>query len=103
MGGTRQKFFTCLPPARILHPPKYVKARNVPADRCMSVILSDLDRDLLGGRHGPAASFAMTLLVRFAEAIGASKFVLRGGLCRGSASGQGNTTISTQLGFLPIA
>ena len=41
----------------------------------MSVVLSDLDRDLLGGRHGAAASFAMTLLVRFAEAVGASRFI----------------------------
>jgi len=41
----------------------------------MSLTLSDLDKDLLGGRHGPSASFAMRLLVRFAEAVGASKFI----------------------------
>jgi predicted aconitase len=41
----------------------------------MSLTLSDFDKDLLGGRHGPSASFAMTLLVRFAEAVGASKFI----------------------------
>jgi predicted aconitase len=41
----------------------------------MSLTLSDLDKNLLGGRHGPAAQFAMTLLVRFAEAVGASKFI----------------------------
>ena len=41
----------------------------------MSVVFADLDSDLLGGRHGPAAQFAMTLLVRFAEAVGASKFI----------------------------
>jgi len=41
----------------------------------MSLTFSDLDKDLLGGRHGPSASFAMRLLVRFAEAVGASKFI----------------------------
>src|SRR5215211_8656941 len=41
----------------------------------MSIVFADLDSDLLGGRHGPAASFAMTLLVRFAEAVGASRFI----------------------------
>ena len=41
----------------------------------MSIVFADLDSDLLGGRHGPAAQFAMTLLVRFAEAVGASKFI----------------------------
>ena len=41
----------------------------------MTVVLSDLDSDLLAGRHGPAVSFAMTLLVRFAEAVGASRFI----------------------------
>ena len=44
-------------------------------DSKMSLTLSDLDKDLLGGRHGPSASFAMRLLVRFAEAVGASKFI----------------------------
>jgi len=41
----------------------------------MSIVFANLDSDLLGGRHGPAAQFAMTLLVRFAEAVGASKFI----------------------------
>jgi predicted aconitase len=41
----------------------------------MRVTYSDLDRDLLGGAHGAAASFAMRLLARFAEAVGASKFI----------------------------
>src|SRR5215211_6014289 len=41
----------------------------------MSIVFADLDSDLLGGRHGPAVSFAMTLLVRFAEAVGASRFI----------------------------
>ncbi len=37
----------------------------------MQVELSDFDRDLLGGAHGGGAAFAMRLLTRFAEAVGA--------------------------------
>lgn len=37
--------------------------------------LSDLDRELLGGAHGEAARFAMRLLRRFAEAVGATRFL----------------------------
>lgn len=37
--------------------------------------LSPIDHDLLGGVHGGAAAFAMRLLVRFAEAVGAPRFV----------------------------
>lgn len=41
----------------------------------MAVTLSDLDRDLLAGAHGPAAAFAMRLMVRFADAVGAERFI----------------------------
>lgn len=41
----------------------------------MAVTLSDLDRDLLSGAHGPAAAFAMRLMVRFADAVGADRFI----------------------------
>lgn len=40
----------------------------------MSIVLDDIDRDLLGGAHGAAARFAMDLLRRFAEAVGAESF-----------------------------
>jgi predicted aconitase len=41
----------------------------------MSLHLSPVDRELLDGTHGEAARFAMSLLVRFAEAAGAERFV----------------------------
>ena len=41
----------------------------------MTVSLSALDSELLAGRKGPAAAFAMRLLVRFAEAVGAVRFL----------------------------
>ncbi len=41
----------------------------------MSLALSPLDRELLGGAHGGAAAFAMRLLARFAEAVGAPRFI----------------------------
>jgi predicted aconitase len=41
----------------------------------MAVALSDLDKALLGGAFGQAPSFAMRLLARFAEAVGASQFI----------------------------
>jgi predicted aconitase len=41
----------------------------------MSLDLSALDRELLGGAHGPGASFAMRLLRRFAEAVDARAFI----------------------------
>ena len=41
----------------------------------MSLDLSPLDRELLNGGHGGAAAFAMGLLARFAEAVGASRFI----------------------------
>jgi predicted aconitase len=41
----------------------------------MSLFLSPADRELLDGAHGPAARFAMHLLARFAEAVGAERFV----------------------------
>jgi predicted aconitase len=41
----------------------------------MALHLSHLDRDLLDGTHGPAARFAMGLLVRFAEAVGAERLI----------------------------
>lgn len=37
----------------------------------MALDLAPLDRELLSGAHGPGASFAMRLLARFAEAVGA--------------------------------
>jgi len=37
--------------------------------------LSPLDRELIDGAHGGAAAFAMRLLVRFAEAVGAQGFL----------------------------
>ncbi|WP_410572475.1 aconitase X, partial [Bacillus sp. SIMBA_031] len=40
-----------------------------------SLQLSPDDKALLDGRHGEAAAFAMRLLVRFAEAVGATKLV----------------------------
>jgi predicted aconitase len=41
----------------------------------MSLDLSLLDRELLGGAHGGGAAFAMQLLTRFAEAVGAPRFL----------------------------
>ncbi|MFZ0605870.1 MAG: aconitase X catalytic domain-containing protein [Roseiarcus sp.] len=41
----------------------------------MSLHLSPLDRELLGGAHGEGAAFAMRLLQRFAEAVGAPAFL----------------------------
>src|SRR5271155_2595374 len=41
----------------------------------MSLDLSPLDRELLGGAHGAGAAFAMRLLTRFAEAVGAPRFL----------------------------
>jgi len=41
----------------------------------MALTLSDLDRQHLDGGSGEAARFAMRLLVRFAEAIGAERFI----------------------------
>src|SRR5829696_499087 len=41
----------------------------------MPISLSDLDHDHLGGASGQAARFAMSLLVRFAEAVGAERFI----------------------------
>ena len=36
---------------------------------------SPLDSELLGGAHGASAAFAMRLLARFAEAVGAPRFI----------------------------
>ena len=41
----------------------------------MSLDLSPLDRELLGGVHGGGAAFAMRLLARFAEAVDARAFL----------------------------
>ncbi|ASY70517.1 aconitase X [Sinorhizobium fredii] len=41
----------------------------------MPVALSTFDRSLLSGEQGEAAAFAMRLLVRFAEAVGAERFI----------------------------
>src|SRR3712207_4713002 len=41
----------------------------------MALALSSVDRELLGGGQGEAARFAMRLLVRFAEAVGAERFI----------------------------
>ena len=41
----------------------------------MSLTLSPFDRALLDGTHGPAAAFAMKLLVRFAEAVDAPRLI----------------------------
>src|SRR5208282_6756748 len=41
----------------------------------MSLDLSPLDRELLSGAHGGGAAFAMRLLARFAEAVGALGFI----------------------------
>ncbi|AUX77425.1 MULTISPECIES: aconitase X [Sinorhizobium] len=41
----------------------------------MSIALSSVDESLLSGEQGGAAAFAMRLLVRFAEAVGAERFV----------------------------
>jgi predicted aconitase len=41
----------------------------------MSIDLSPLDRELLAGAHGGGAAFAMRLLARFAEAVGARRFI----------------------------
>jgi predicted aconitase len=37
--------------------------------------LESIDRDLLDGRFGPAAARAMSLLVRYGSAIGATRFI----------------------------
>ena len=41
----------------------------------MTLELSDLDRELAGGAHGAAAAFAMRLLIRFADAVAARRFI----------------------------
>jgi predicted aconitase len=41
----------------------------------MSLELLPLDRELIAGAHGPSAAFAMRLLTRFAEAVGARRFI----------------------------
>ncbi len=41
----------------------------------MAVELTDFDRKLLDGAHGGAAAFAMRLLLRFAEAVAAERFL----------------------------
>ncbi|MBV9287214.1 MAG: DUF521 domain-containing protein, partial [Hyphomicrobiales bacterium] len=41
----------------------------------MTVELSALDSGLLAGREGPAAAFAMRLLLRFAQAVGAPRLL----------------------------
>src|SRR5512140_3484430 len=41
----------------------------------MALELSALDRELLSGAHGKGAAFAMRLLARFAEAMGARRFI----------------------------
>ena len=41
----------------------------------MPLELSPLDRKLLAGEHGGGAAFAMRLLMRFAEAIDARRFI----------------------------
>jgi len=43
--------------------------------RSLPLVLSDLDQKLLSGAYGGAAAFAMRLLVRFAEAVGAPRFL----------------------------
>src|SRR5215471_8093818 len=40
-----------------------------------SMELTELDRELLSGQHGQAAAFAMDILVRFAEAVGAPRLL----------------------------
>ena len=39
------------------------------------ITLAEIDRALLAGDHGPAAAFAMQLLVRYGEALGAESFI----------------------------
>src|SRR5271156_397952 len=41
----------------------------------MPIELTDFDHALLAGEHGDAAAFAMRLLVRFAEAVEAPRFL----------------------------
>ncbi len=41
----------------------------------MTVALAPIDHDLLAGRHGEAAAFAMRLLVKFADAMAAPAFL----------------------------
>jgi predicted aconitase len=41
----------------------------------MPLDASPLDSELLGGAHGASAAFAMRLLARFAEAVGAPRFI----------------------------
>ena len=41
----------------------------------MALSLPPFDQELLSGRHGEAARFSMRLLVRFAEAVGAERFI----------------------------
>lgn len=41
----------------------------------MSLALADVDRSLLDGARGEAAAFAMRLLVRYGEALGAPRFI----------------------------
>src|SRR3712207_2506330 len=41
----------------------------------MALSLSPFDQELLSGTHGEAARFSIRLLVRFAEAVGAERFI----------------------------
>ena len=52
----------------------HVRGRAL-SPRIMPCALSELDRELLDGAHGGAAQFAMRLLVRFAEAVGAESLI----------------------------
>src|SRR5438105_1135149 len=37
--------------------------------------LTEFDKELAAGEHGPAAAFAMGVLVRFGEAVGAARLL----------------------------
>ena len=59
----------------------------------MTVRLSDKDRALLAGDHGPAARFAMSILVRMAEVEGAEEMLDVVGAHIDSTLYQGDATL----------
>src|SRR3546814_5498549 len=78
-GGRRRRLYR----ARVPHRPRSLGAGDRGPRRLESVrrggvvtaALGEADREMLAGGHGEAAAFAMRLLRRFAEAVGAPSFV----------------------------
>ena len=75
----------------------------------MPIALSEDDHRLLSEAQGPAAAFAMRLLVRFAEAVGAEKLIdaqsahIDGCLYHGRGSARGPTASKNLHDSFPLA